>query len=64
MNLFAIEVDDRENIVTQAANDFFKYKYFNFELTQHKTANQQNQPGGQDGEHNDDDHGDHITTAM
>ena len=59
MNLFAIEVDDGENIVTQVANEFFKYKYFNFELTQHKTANQQNQAGGQDGEHNDDDHGDH-----
>ena len=59
MNLFAIEVDDGENIVTQVANDFFKYKYFNFELTHDKTANQQNQTGGQDGEHDDDDHGDH-----
>ena len=59
MNLFAIEVDDGENIVTQVANDFFKYKHFNFELTHDKTANQQNQTGGQDGEHDDDDHGDH-----
>ena len=61
MNLFAIEVDDGENIVTQVANDFFKYKYFNFELTHNKTANQQNQTGGQDGEHDDDDHDDGDT---
>ena len=59
MNLFAIEVDDGENIVNQVTNDFFKYKYFNFELTHNQTANQQNQAGGQDGEHNDDGHEDH-----
>ncbi len=59
MSLLAIEMNDGENIVNQVTNDFFKYKYFNFEPTHNKSANQQNQTGSQDSEHNDDGHGDH-----
>ncbi len=55
MDLFVIEMDDGENIVNQVANDFFKYKYFNFELTHNKT-NTQHDSTGDDG---DDDHGSH-----
>ena len=58
MSLLKIEMNDGENIVNQVTNDFFKYKYFNFELTHDQNANQQNQTGGQDGEHDDDGHGD------
>ncbi len=58
MSMLAIEMDDGENIVNQVANDFFKYKYFNFELAHNQTGNQQNTTGVQDGEHNDDDHED------
>jgi len=55
MNLFAIEVDDGENIVNQVANDFFKYKYFNFELT-HNHTNSQHNSIGEDGNDDDDSH--------
>ena len=61
MSLLALEarVNDEDEILYQVTNDFFKYKYFNFEPTHNQTANQQNQTGSQDGEHNDDDHGCH-----
>ena len=56
MTLFAIEVDDGENIVNQVANDFFKYKYFNFELT-HNNTNTQHNSTGKNGNDNHDSHG-------
>lgn len=59
MSLLTIEMNDGENIVNQVTNDFFKYKYFNFELTHDQAGNQQNPTGDQDGGHNDDGHGDH-----
>ena len=58
MSLLAIEMDDGENIATQLANDFFKYKYFNFDLTHNQTNTQQNPTASQDGgDHDDDGHG-------
>lgn len=59
MSLLAIEMNDGENIVNQVTNDFFKYKYFNFELGHDQAGNQQNSTNNQDGEHDDEDHGDH-----
>ena len=55
MSLLAIEMDDGENIVTQFANDFFKYKYFNFDLPHNQTNTQQNSTG----EDGDGAHGSH-----